>query len=375
MLENVLLGLLVLSWLGLYVLVRQNQKLRLELSKSQKSSKENPTESHKRSWLEEFTLPLALVDRKRKVLMASKALKNFSPTPDLQNLLELPFQGLLEFHERLFTKGRAENEVCWQNRWYRLQGEKIGSEEALIYLTDITREKILEERTKTLTATLAHEFRTPLTAIRGYAESMEDYLPEEDFPRKALSAILEHTERLSRLVKELLLLSSFETGLELRPEPVKAKDLLETIVSLVTPLLEEKKISLNVIGVLDFEFSGDKDYLVQAFLKILENAVKFSPEEGVITLEVETSKEYAVFKIKDQGPGIPEDLYEKIFQPFFRKDSQKGLGLGLPLARRIVEAHGGTLEAEPSFNGASFVLKIPLNSPGGSQNAHNQGGI
>ncbi|MBX6422334.1 sensor histidine kinase KdpD [Thermosulfurimonas sp. F29] len=323
---------------------------------------------------EDLPWPLAAVDQRRRVVAVSKAMRVFFPAPEPQNLLELPFPGLVEFHERVFREGRARVEFEWQGRWWRLEGERIREDRAVIRLIEITREVRLSEKNRLLSATLAHEFRTPLTAIRGYAEALEEYLPEQEFPRKALSAILSHTERLSRLVRDLLLLSSLETGLEPRLEPLKTGEVADSVASLLAPLLEKKRLRLEVEGPRDVVFRADPDYLIQALVKVLENAVRFSPEGGSIRLEIEREGTEVVFRVRDEGPGISEDLRERIFEPFFREGPGRGLGLGLALARRIAEAHGGTLSAEASPRGAVMVFRFPANVPGDSQKVHNPGG-
>ncbi len=324
--------------------------------------------------MEDWPWPMAVVDERRRLLAVTPALKAFFPAPDPQNLLELPFPGLVEFHEKVFREGQSEVEFEWRGRWWRLLGRRIDPERAALFLVEITREVKLVEKNRLLSATLAHEFRTPLTAIKGYAEALEEYLPEEEFPRKALSAILTHTERLARLVRDLLLLSSLESGLKLRPEPVTAGDLVETAVHLLVPLIEEKKLQLEISGFREARLCADRDYLIQALLKVLENAVRFSPEGGRIRIEIAREGTEILFRIRDEGPGIPEELRERIFEPFFREGPGKGLGLGLALARRLAEAHGGTLFAETSRSGASLVFRLPANVSGTSQKVHNKGG-
>ncbi len=369
MLEVLLLAL-GLSLPGVYFLWRRKTSSDSRESPSEASDTDqtSPTSLLKR---EDWPWPMAMVDERRRLLAVTPALKAFFPVPDPQNLLELPFPGLVEFHEKVFREGQSEVKFEWQGRWWRLEGRRIAPERAAVLLSDITREVKLAEKNRMLSATLAHEFRTPLTAIKGYAEALEEYLPEEKFPRKALSAILSHTERLARLVRDLLLLSSLETGLNLRPEPMTAGDLAETVATLVAPLVKEKGLTLEIVGSREVTLYADRDYLVQALLKVLENAVRFSPERGKIRLEIEKGTEEVLFRIRDEGPGIPETIRERIFEPFFREGPGKGLGLGLALARRLAEAHGGTLIAEASDRGASLLFRIPANAPEPSQKVHN----
>ncbi len=370
MAEGVLIVLLFLTSGSLYLLYRRCREMegRLRKMREETSSTEGGGEVFRR-WFENLPFPAGAVRRDRGLLAVNAALRAFFPGRDPQNLLELPFPEALTFHEKLFKEGAAEEDFPWKTHWLRLKGHRLNQEEAIFCLLDVTREKMLEERTRTMAATLAHEFRTPLTAIRGFAEELAESLPPEKFSRQAVQALLEHSERLSRLVQEILLLASFETGLELRQEPLSVKVLLETLEGLIRPLVEKKHLKLEIQMGEDLYIRGDRDYLVQALVKLLENAVNHSPEGGTIFLEVALVNGEVVFRIRDYGPGVPEEMREKIFQPFVRGE-KGGLGLGLPLARRIAEAHGGSLEMEPVSEGASFRLRVPAISPSSSQNGH-----
>ncbi len=273
----------------------------------------------------------------------------------------------MRFHEEVFEKGEASLEFEHQGRGLRLEGIRRGKH-AFLRLLDVTRERQLLEENRLMGATLAHEFRTPLTALRGYVEALEDYLPPEDFPRRAWAALLEHTERLSRLVRDLLFLFSLERDLRLELQPVPVQPLVEKAAALVEPLLKEKALRLEIQGPLQSLVKGDPDYLMQALIKVLENAARFSPPGGIIHIDWEEGDEFGYLKVQDQGPGIPPEKREKVFEPFFREGG-KGLGLGLALARRLVRAQGGELTAAPSSSGAFLVFKLPLSL---SQRFHNR---
>jgi len=308
--------------------------------------------------LRELPLPAGLVDRERRVRWASRLLHEFSPSGELQHLLELPFPELVEIHRRLFEKGEVEEEVEYQERYFRVLGRRIHAELAVLVLVEVTRERALEKELRFLASTLAHEFRTPLTALQGYVEALEEELPQEGYPRRALSAIREHLRRLTRLVKEILELSRLSVR-DLQCESFPVSALLQALRRAAEPLLQSKSLHLEVRQNGDFVVKGDPDYLVQALLKVLENAVRYSPEGGRIYVEVKPEGEKIRVDIRDEGPGVPEELRARIFDPLVRERGSPGLGLGLALARRLVRLQGGDLFLESSGPGGVFVFLLP----------------
>ena len=318
-----------------------------------------PTPQKEVSLLEIWPWPAALVDEKRNVQALTPSFKIWFPSPEPSHLLELPFPGLVEFHERLFSEGEARLEFEAKGGWWRLEGKRIRPDLSTVRLLEITREKELSLRNQLLVATLGHEFRTPLTALQGYAETLEEFLPPEELPQKALSGLKENLGELTRLVSDLLFFSSLER-VKAVEEPVELKTLVQGAQRLVGSLLEKKALRLELSGPEGLFILGDPEYLRRALIKVLENALRFSPEGGTIRLEWGKEGEEVFLRVIDQGPGVPEEIRERIFEPFFRAGPGRGLGLGLALARILVEIHGGTLALEPSARGAVFVFRWPV---------------
>ena len=215
-------------------------------------------------------------------------------------------------------------------------------------------------------AALVHELRTPVTTIRALSEMMLDAPDMDGSERQGfLSIIAAEAQRLGRLVDEVMdaaRLGSDEAELQLGP--VDLGGLLREAARLAAPLLAGKdaRIALELpAGVMVVR--GDRDRLLQVLLNLLSNAAKMVPAQGGrITVSLETGSE-AVIRVRDNGPGILAGQHEAVFQPFRRLGPQgtrpPGTGLGLPISRRIVEAHGGTLVAEPA-EGACFVICLPV---------------
>ena len=215
-------------------------------------------------------------------------------------------------------------------------------------------------------AALVHELRTPVTTIRALSEMMLDAPDMDGSERQGfLSIIAAESQRLGRLVDEVMdaaRLGSDEA--ELRLEPVNLGELLRDAARRAAPLLAGKEASIALdLSAEAPVVRGDRDRLLQVLLNLLSNAAKMVPQRGGrITIGLKAGPE-AVIRVRDNGPGIPAEEREAVFQPFRRLGPQgkrpPGTGLGLPISRRIVEAHGGTLEAEPA-EGACFVIRLPV---------------
>ncbi|MES1024689.1 ATP-binding protein [Gloeocapsa sp. BRSZ] len=218
-------------------------------------------------------------------------------------------------------------------------------------------------------ATLSHELRTPLTPILGWSKLLQSNKLPEDKLQEALVSIEQHAKRQAQLVDDLLDISRIIQG---------KLTLNLTAVSLVTPISEaletvrlaaeaksiQIKTTLNAtVG----QVMGDASRLQQVIWNLLSNAIKFTPESGLIAVELERVERYAQVTISDNGQGIQPDFLPYVFDRFRQEDSSitrrfGGLGLGLAISRQIVEAHGGTIAVQsPGVGqGATFILKLPL---------------
>jgi heavy metal sensor kinase len=219
---------------------------------------------------------------------------------------------------------------------------------------------------KQFTGSIAHELRTPLTALRGEAEiALLHGESPEDF-RRVLSSQLEEFQKLTRLIDQLLTLARAEAGeFHLDRVPVYMDPLLKYIVETLTLLADEKGVTLLLKSDPDIVVRGDKDWLERALLNLLDNAIKYTPAGGRVT--VQTVKEHYGTRIEvvDTGIGIPPEALPHIFERFYRADpardkSVEGVGLGLSLVKWIIQEHGGSVEATSiSGNGAQFTILLP----------------
>jgi PAS domain S-box-containing protein len=218
-------------------------------------------------------------------------------------------------------------------------------------------------------AVLAHELRNPLAPVF-YALRLLDEKPLEDPQRWYLRRIVDRQmRRLARLIDDLLDISRIRTGkVELRKERVELSGAVDHAVELIRPLCEDRGIALSVALPPEPVFlEADATRLEQVLSNLLSNAVKFTQDKGAISIAAERQAREVVLVVKDTGVGIPPDLLPRIFDLFIQGDSsldraRDGLGIGLTLSRKLVELHGGTIEArsEGTGRGSEFVVHLPV---------------
>lgn len=243
-------------------------------------------------------------------------------------------------------------------------------------LDDAARDRLvdLESLRTDLLSTISHELRTPLTAIRTSAGLLLDPAsdPTEAQRRALLEAIVRNGERMQRLVGDILELSRFRSGsVSLQLRRFRASALAASTIALVAPLAAQRDQRLELLDDVgpDHEVFGDHRRLEQALLNLVSNAQKFAPDGGTVTIRVAQRREDTAWAVTDRGPGIPPEDQERLFERFFvgrndRPGPRQGVGLGLPTALAIAQAHDGTIEvdSEPG-RGSTLTLVVPTNGP------------
>ncbi len=215
---------------------------------------------------------------------------------------------------------------------------------------------------------VAHDLRTPLTRLRAGAEMA---LRQTDNPvgsREALADCIEETDRIQRLLETLLDISAAENGvLKLKCERVDMNALLQSVAELYALGAEEKAVVVEVLPSAGISIAADPTRLRQVVTNLVDNAVKYTPSGGRVSLAAEARENRVFVTVRDTGPGIPAEEQEKIWQRLYRGDhsrSQRGLGLGLAMVKALVEAHGGrvTVANQPA-GGAVFTVELPVAVP------------
>ena len=222
-----------------------------------------------------------------------------------------------------------------------------------------------ERQRRNLTADVAHELRTPLSNIQGYLEAIRDGLV--DPTPETIDTIHGQALHLSRLVEDLRLLAQVEAGaLQLQMSPTRIEELLQASVEAVRPRADAKGIDLSLDAEPSLSMADlDATRISQVIGNLLENAITHTPEDGRVEVSARTHDGAVEIAVADTGLGMaPEDL-PRLFDRFYRADPSRdrstgGAGLGLTIARRLVEAHGGTIEAESELGqGSRFTIRLP----------------
>lgn len=212
-------------------------------------------------------------------------------------------------------------------------------------------------------ADVSHELRTPLTTIRGNAGLLQqvETLSSED-RADSVAQIAGEAERMSRLVQDLLVLARADAGQHLRREPVEVGPLLREVARQAALIADG--VEVRVEAVAEAETLGDRDYLKQLLLILVDNALKYTPRGGSVSLSSSVGDAAVSLRVVDTGVGIAPEDQPHVFERFYRADrarSSRGTGLGLAIARWIVEEHRGRIEVESEVGrGSAFTVTLPL---------------
>lgn len=250
------------------------------------------------------------------------------------------------------------------------QNDEIGIlagqiDQLAIRLEEAQQEHVhLEQMRRDFISNISHEFRTPLTILRGYTEALKDRIVPAEDTDKYYKLMLKETNGLERLVSNLLDLSRLQTGkLELNLTMLDLNELIESVVTNMRLLAKDKQIEIEYSPMENLTpFKGDYDRLKQILTIFVDNAIKYSPKNGVIALYLNVS-DFVSIIVEDHGYGIPEDEIPYIWDQYYRTKktaSEKGYGLGLAIAKQLIELHNGTVEIQSKLNlGTKVILKLP----------------
>lgn len=226
----------------------------------------------------------------------------------------------------------------------------------------------LDEIMVSFVANVSHELRTPLTCIKGYTETLlEGAMEDPELTRRWLGTIYTETQRLERLIKDLLDISMMEADqVDLSISRCDVKALVEHTVSVLTPRAESQNIKIHLeVPEEAPEWLLDHDRISQVLLNLIDNALKYSEMNTNVYVRLYFSAESATIEVQDEGAGIKEAELGKIFERFYRVEESRatrfgGRGLGLAIAKHLVDAHGGDLSATSVFGeGSKFTMTLP----------------
>ena len=323
---------------------------------------------------------LLLLDRNRKIYLANRAFKNlFGLKVELRGktILEaLRVHELDDLVNQVEAKGQVLNYELklpdLSERWLQVNAAAISNstgerEGTILVFHDLTRLKQLERTREEFVANVSHELRTPLSLIKGYVETLLDGARNNpEVAERFLKIIERNTQRLDLLIQDLLTISALESErIKLVLQPVDLRPLAEKVLADLTSRAENKLMEL-VNELPEFTANADANRVDQVLANLVDNAIKYGRVQGRVTIggkPVEGDK-VEIF-VRDDGPGIPPESLDRIFERFYRVDKarsrdQGGTGLGLSIVKHIVQAHGGKVWVESEVGeGATFFFTLP----------------
>ncbi len=323
---------------------------------------------------------LLLIDRDRRIQLANRAFeKLFALTTEVQGKSVVE---VLRLHELTALIDRVEREgqvlgfelrlPQLNERWLQVNAATIADaagerEGVILVFHDLTRIKQLEATREEFVANVSHELRTPLSMIKGYVETLLGGAKDDPATAtKFLQTVERHADRLTLLIEDLLTISALESGqIKLRSQPLALPPVVEKVFADLRPRAEARGVRLvNEIPALTAE--ADANRLHQVLSNLVDNAIKYGRAEGQVVVGGNARADGQVeLHVRDDGPGIPAESLERIFERFYRVDKarsrdQGGTGLGLSIVKHIVLAHGGQVwaKSEPG-QGATFSFTLP----------------
>ncbi len=324
--------------------------------------------------------PVVVTDHHNRLLLANRAAALALRIPDsksdgepTEKVIKLkPLLGLLQ----ATSSGNQSAELILSDKRTYLatassvvvEGQSVGR---VCILRDVTHFKELDNMKSEFVATVSHDLRSPLTLMRGYATMLDMVGELNEQQQGYVKKIISGVENMSRLVNNLLDLGRIEIGVGLQVESVPVLDILERVTGAVQLQAGQKNISLNIELPKDMPHAVEADsaLLHQAVYNLVENAIKYTPAGGHVTLRARPEPNHLVLEIEDSGIGISADDLPRLFEKFYRGKqrearAQHGTGLGLAIVHSIAESHGGRVWVESEIGkGSKFYLQIPLTQP------------
>lgn len=238
---------------------------------------------------------------------------------------------------------------------------------AVLVIYDITEFKNIETMRKDFVANVSHELKTPITSIKGFAETLLSGAGEDKTTRdQFLHIIYEESNRIQYLIDDLLTLSSLEKeDPDLHMTKIEPRFLVNDILPIIEQQAKKEQINVSVTIDEDCTFEADEEKIKQVLLNLLTNAVSYTHEGGEVSLSIKAEDDTVAFYVKDTGIGISKEDLPRLFERFYRVDKARsrqtgGTGLGLAIVKHIVEIHKGTISVESELNkGSTFKVTLP----------------
>jgi signal transduction histidine kinase len=325
--------------------------------------------------------PVIVTDHRNRLLLANRAatsalgqgVDDTSSGMETEKVVKL--KPLLALLQSTTSEKQSAEIILSDKRTYlataspvMVEGRQIGR---VCIMRDVTHFKELDTMKSEFVATVSHDLRSPLTLMRGYATMLDTVGELNEQQVGYVKKIVTGVENMSRLVNNLLDLGRIEFGVGLQVENVLVMDIIERVTSALQLQASQKNIQLTLELPRDMPsmVEADQSLLHQAVYNLVENAIKYTPPLGKVTIRTVSQQDYLIFAIEDSGIGIPAEDVPHLFEKFYRGKqrearSQPGSGLGLAIVYSIAESHRGRIWVESTVGkGSTFFLQVPLVQP------------
>ncbi|MFW6102508.1 MAG: ATP-binding protein [Chloroflexota bacterium] len=310
---------------------------------------------------------ISLANRAAEKLFEIKEVKN---KPLIEAVRDHEVDALLKLCLRTGNTQATHYESSSSKRYLRAIAIPIVHDEShgvLLLFQDLTELRNLQTTRRELIGNISHEFRTPLAGIKAMVETLRNgAVDDKEAARDFIARIDSEVDRLSQLVAELTELSRIEMGkAELKKEPVKINKLVEEVIAQFSPQVERQKIAISQDFAADLpSVPADKDRVRHVVANLIHNAIKFTPAGGSITVTSRALEDSVIVNIADTGIGIPKEDLPRIFERFYKGDKARtgeGTGMGLAIAKHVVETHGGNIWVRSEEGkGSTFSFSLPF---------------
>jgi two-component system, OmpR family, phosphate regulon sensor histidine kinase PhoR len=324
---------------------------------------------------------LLLLDAQGRIQLVNRSLQNmFSLRDDVRGRTVLEAFRLQEL-ERLLARLKVDRTVqdfalelpSLEERWLQVNAASVLDREgigrgAILVFHDLTRMKQLENTRQEFVANVSHELRTPLSLIKGYVETLLDGAKADpELTTRFLQTIEKHTDRLTYLIEDILTVSKLESGqIVMNLHPVALRDEANRVLEDLQAVARERNIRVENEVPEGLMAQADADRLEQVFFNLIENSIKYGRRDGLVRVRARIINDRKTeLSVEDDGPGIPPEAQDRVFERFYRVDRARsretgGTGLGLSIVKHIVQAHGGEVWVESEIGkGSRFYFTLP----------------
>jgi two-component system phosphate regulon sensor histidine kinase PhoR len=395
MLWPILLFLTVLLLIGREFFWRKKQAYANEVSRQEmeklkelQNQTAQQTQTQQEALFNSMVEGLLLLDQGGRITLANHAFSRlFGITTEVRGKTIMETVRLHELAELVEFLGAQKRVLGYEiktadptERWLQINGAAIFNPDnerhgTILVFHDLTRLKQLESARKDFVANVSHELRTPLSLIKGYVETLLDGAKDNpEVAAKFLRTIDRNSERLKLLIEDLLTISELESGrMKMNLQAVSLRPVIDKVFADLKARADGRRMIL-VDEASDLKVHADGNRLEQVLGNLVDNAIKYGREQGTVRVGARSvEQEQVEIVVQDDGPGIPAEALERVFERFYRIDKarsreQGGTGLGLSIVKHIVQSHGGRAWAKSELgNGAAFYFTLPLDSGSGQQ--------